>query len=459
MAQNNFYQTGPSNVPEFTVSEVSSVLKRTIETAFERVRIRGEISGLSRPASGHLYFKLKDADAVIDGVIWKGTAFRLPIKPEDGMEIVATGKISIYQGSSRYQIIIETVELAGQGALLKLLEDRKKKLAAEGLFDESRKVPIPFLPEVIGVITSPSGAVIRDILHRLRDRFPRRVIVWPVPVQGEGSAELIAAAINGFNNLPANGPIPRPDVLIVARGGGSIEDLWSFNEEIVVRAVANGAIPLISAVGHETDITLIDYVSDRRAPTPTAAAEMAVPVRAQLLLQIEDNATRLNSAITRNLLSLRQKLHAFASGLVDPSQQLAFLRQKLQDKWMHLQQGLQHFIFAQRLRLNRTESVLQPDLILGDLRNWQNKTNHLAQRLDQSILQKLQRLNQRLGENARVMQSLSYERVLDRGFSLIVTQDGYPVTQAAELKAGMDVTIRMADGSADTSVKRVNLKK
>src|SRR5471030_2211300 len=282
-----------SNVPEFSVSELSFALKRELEGAFPRVRVRGEISQPSFPRSGHAYFRLKDENAVLDGVCWKGTLPRLGIKIEEGMEVIATGKITTYAGSSRYQIIIERMELAGEGALLKLLEDRRKKLAAEGLFDLDKKRELPFLPEVIGVVTSPSGAVIRDILHRLADRFPRRVLVWPVAVQGEKAAAEVAAAFAGFNRLPEKGPVPRPDVLIVARGGGSLEDLWAFNEEIVVRAAAASVIPLISAVGHETDTTLIDFAADVRAPTPTAAAELAVPVRTELLAQTLDFERRL----------------------------------------------------------------------------------------------------------------------------------------------------------------------
>src|SRR4051812_41156682 len=282
----------PSNVPEFSVSELSVALKRQLEGAFPRVRVRGEISQPSFPRSGHCYFRIKDENAVIDAVCWKTTLPRLGIKVEEGMEVIATGKITTYAGSSRYQIIIDRLELAGEGALLKLLEDRRRKLQAEGLFDTTRKRPLPFLPEVVGVVTSPSGAVIRDILHRLSDRFPRRVLIWPVAVQGEKAAAEVAQAIAGFNRLAPEGPVPRPDVLIVARGGGSLEDLWAFNEEIVVRAAAASAIPLISAVGHETDTTLIDFASDRRAPTPTAAAEMAVPVRADLLTQTLDYGKR-----------------------------------------------------------------------------------------------------------------------------------------------------------------------
>src|SRR5881409_3559314 len=271
------------NIPEWTVSELSTALKKTVEDAYGFVRVRGEITGFRGPhSSGHCYFALKDEGAKIEAVIWKFAHARMRFKPQEGLEVIATGKLTTYPGSSKYQIVIEALEPAGIGALMALMEERKKKLAAEGLFDAARKQELPWLPEVIGVVTSPTGAVIRDILHRLEDRFPRRVLVWPVKVQGEGSAEQIAAAIRGFNALPEGGRIPRPDLLIVARGGGSLEDLWSFNEEIVVRAAAASGIPLISAVGHETDTTLIDFASDRRAPTPTAAAEMAVPVRAEL---------------------------------------------------------------------------------------------------------------------------------------------------------------------------------
>src|SRR5689334_19853450 len=282
-----------ANAPEFTVSELSSSLKRTVEDAYGRVRVRGEISGFRGPhSSGHCYFALKDEGAKIDAVVWKFAHAKMRFKPQEGLEVIATGKLTTFPGKSSYQIVIESLEPAGVGALMALLEERKKKLTAEGLFDAARKQELPWLPEVIGVVTSPTGAVIRDILHRLQDRFPRRVLVWPVKVQGEGSAEQVAAAIRGFNALPEGGRIPRPDLLIVARGGGSLEDLWSFNEEIVVRAAADSMIPLISAVGHETDITLIDFAADKRAPTPTAAAEMAVPVRSELMAEVESLARR-----------------------------------------------------------------------------------------------------------------------------------------------------------------------
>ena len=321
------------NAPEFTVSELSSALKRTVEDAYGHVRVRGEISGFRGPhSSGHCYFALKDESAKIEAVIWKFAHARMRFKPQEGLEVIATGKLTTYPGSSKYQIVIEALEPAGIGALMALMEERKKKLAAEGLFDEARKQLLPWLPEVIGVVTSPTGAVIRDILHRLEDRFPRRVLVWPVKVQGEGSAEQVAAAIRGFNALPEGGRIPRPDLLIVARGGGSLEDLWSFNEEIVVRAAAESMIPLISAVGHETDITLIDFAADKRAPTPTAAAEMAVPVRSELFVEVDGLARRTMVCWQRGQESRRNELRAAARALPRASELLAIPRQRLDQR-------------------------------------------------------------------------------------------------------------------------------
>src|SRR6187549_3188476 len=302
-----------ANAPEFTVTELSSALKRTVEDAYGHVRVRGEISGFrGAHSSGHCYFALKDEGAKIEAVIWKFAHARMRFKPQEGLEVIATGKLTTYPGSSKYQIVIEALEPAGIGALMALMEERKKKLAAEGLFDEARKQLLPWLPEVIGVVTSPTGAVIRDILHRLEDRFPRRVLVWPVKVQGDGSAEQVAAAIRGFNALSQGGRIPRPDLLIVARGGGSLEDLWSFNEEIVVRAAAESMIPLISAVGHETDVTLIDFAADRRAPTPTAAAEIAVPVRSELLARIAALGARQFACWQRGLEIRKRELRSLA---------------------------------------------------------------------------------------------------------------------------------------------------
>ncbi|MCA8906823.1 MAG: exodeoxyribonuclease VII large subunit, partial [Rhodospirillaceae bacterium] len=288
-----------SNLPEYTVSEISTALKRTVEDRYGHVRVRGEISQPKRHPSGHTYLRLKDDSAVLDAVIWRGVASRIALSPDEGLEVVCTGRLTTYAPRSQYQLVIEAMEVAGEGALLKLLEDRRKRLAAEGLFDEARKRPLPLLPGVIGVVTSPSGAVIRDILHRLADRFPRHVLLWPVAVQGEGAAAQIAEAVTGFDTLTPAAGVPRPDVVIVARGGGSLEDLMAFNEEVVVRAVAACTIPVISAVGHETDTTLIDHVADHRAPTPTAAAERAVPVRADLLASVADYEQRRRRAIAR----------------------------------------------------------------------------------------------------------------------------------------------------------------
>ncbi|MBO6827913.1 MAG: exodeoxyribonuclease VII large subunit, partial [Sneathiella sp.] len=309
----------PSNIHEFTVSELSNALKRTVEDTYGRVRVRAEISGLKQAASGHVYLALKDDKSVLDGVMWRGSAQKLNFRPEDGLEVVCTGKLTTYPGRSKYQMVIDSMEPAGVGALMALLEERKRKLAAEGLFSPERKKQLPYLPQTIGVVTSPTGAVIRDILHRLRDRFPTHVLLWPVLVQGETAAEQVATAIHGFNNLTGEDKgLPRPDLIIVARGGGSLEDLWAFNEEVVVRAAAESRIPLISAVGHETDTTLIDYASDRRAPTPTAAAEMAVPVRSELLAYVEDMDRRIRRGLTRSISEKRDRLQGLSRGLRDP---------------------------------------------------------------------------------------------------------------------------------------------
>src|SRR3982751_660297 len=329
------------NIPEWTVTELSAALKKTVEDAYGFVRVRGEITGYRGPhSSGHAYFALKDEGAKIDAVIWRTAFGRIRFKPEEGLEVIATGRLTTYPGRSSYQIIIESLEPAGVGALMALLEERKKKLAAEGLFDEARKQLLPYLPSVIGVVTSPTGAVIRDILHRLNDRFPRRVLVWPVRVQGEGAAEEVAAAIRGFNAPPEGGRLPRPDLLIVARGGGSIEDLWAFNEEIVVRAAAESMIPLISAVGHETDITLIDFVADKRAPTPTAAAEMAVPVRADLITRISALNNRQVACWQRGIENRRKELRSLARALPGLEDLFALPRQRLDGLAERLPQSL-----------------------------------------------------------------------------------------------------------------------
>ena len=320
------------NVREYTVGEIARQVKRTVEGAFERVRVRGEISGLTKAASGHLYLSLKDESAAIDTVAWRSTAARLGIRPEDGMEVVCEGRLSTYAPRSRYQLIVDSMAVAGVGALLALLEERRRKLAAEGLFDDSRKRSIPFLPDSVGVVTSPSGAALRDVLRRIDDRFPRPVYVWPARVQGEGAAAEIARAISGFNRLDADSAVPRPDVLIVARGGGGIEDLWAFNEEEVVRAAAASEIPLISGVGHETDTTLIDHAADWRAPTPTAAAEKAVPVRAELRVSLLDRARRLAAGLARGIADRRRAISGFARGLPRPRRLVGEAAQRLDDR-------------------------------------------------------------------------------------------------------------------------------
>src|SRR5262245_39556823 len=314
MADRN--QPQATNLVEYTVSELAFALRRTVEDAYGLVKLRGEISGFrGRHTSGHCYFTLKDENACIEAVIWRSTFNRLKFKPDEGLEVVAKGRITTYPDRSKYQIVIDDLEPAGIGALLAQLEDRKKRLAAEGLFDESRKKALPFLPRIIGVITSPTGAVIRDILHRLGDRFPSHVLVWPVRVQGETCALEVTAAILGFNRLDGTSPIPRPDLIIVARGGGSLEDLWGFNDEAMARAFAASAIPLIAAVGHETDWTIIDYVADHRAPTPTAAAERAVPVRAELLITLTQHGLRVATSFRRRIGSERQRFAGLARAL------------------------------------------------------------------------------------------------------------------------------------------------
>ena len=461
----------PSNVPEFSVSELSFALKREIETAFPRVRVRGEISQPSFPRSGHCYFRLKDENAVIDGVAWKGTIPRLGIKIEEGLEVIATGKLTTYAGSSRYQIIVERLELAGEGALLKLLEDRRKKLQAEGLFDPERKRPLPFLPEVVGVVTSPSGAVIRDILHRLADRFPRHVLVWPVAVQGEKAAAEVAAAIAGFNKLPVGGKVPRPDVLIVARGGGSLEDLWAFNEEIVVRAAAASDIPLISAVGHETDTTLIDFASDRRAPTPTAAAEMAVPVRADLVTETLDYAKRLAGGMTRLLREQAMELAGLARGLGDPRRLIEERQQRLDVSGERLSLATRqlverhaHALAAARLSSPQRVIEAKQQLLAGEAR----ALDGAMKRFKGDALQKYERAFDRLeqfgdrlkrhgadllvqgqrqvDQAAKLLESYSFHSVLTRGFALVRDQDGAPVLAAAGTRPGDALQIEFADG-------------
>ena len=443
--------TGPAkaNLPEFSVSELSGALKRPVEDAFPFVRVRGEISGLKFHSSGHVYFDLKDEKAVLNAVIWRGTAQKLKIRPEQGAEVVCTGRISTYAGSSRYQLIVEQVELAGLGALMALLEERKKKLAAEGLFAESRKSPLPFLPNVIGVITSPTGAVIRDIMHRLQERFPRCVILWPVAVQGERAAGEGAAAIRGFNALEPGGPVPRPDLLIVARGGGSMEDLMAFNEEIVVRATAESDIPLISAVGHETDNTLIDLAADRRAPTPTAAAEMAVPVRTELLQQTLDLERRNLRGFTRAMGERRTRLQGLARALPRVDQLFAMPRQRFDNAAERLGHALRRNIQEHRGSLLKVAPLLRAKTIATRIGTGTERLQMLEQRLSRAHRARLADLVRRLEDKARLLEGLSYRSVLDRGFAVVRAADGAIRRSAGTVAAGERLSLTFADGVAN----------
>jgi exodeoxyribonuclease VII large subunit len=487
------------NAPEFTVSELSAALKRTVEDNFGYVRVRGEISGFRGPhSSGHCYFALKDQSAKIEAVVWKTTYVRMRFKPQEGLEVVATGRLTTFPGQSKYQIVVEQMEPAGIGALMALMEERKRKLAAEGLFDDKRKRPLPALPNVIGVVTSPTGAVIRDILHRLAERFPRRVVLWPVRVQGEGSAEQIAAAIRGFNALPEHGTIPRPDLLIVARGGGSLEDLWSFNEEIVVRAAAESAIPLISAVGHETDITLIDFASDRRAPTPTAAAEMAVPVRAELVSEVTSLGGRMTACWHRGQEQRRNELRSAVRALPSAAELLAIPRQRLDFAGAALPRALRANAHAHHRRFANASAGLTLRTLTAQLDRARERVTHLGARAARSasveMRQRRERFSalqlrlaaslranalahrhrlagdrervQQLGERAgravhaitlaatvevdrlgQLLDALSYRAVLERGFTLVRGDGGRPLHSAADVRAGASLTIEFADGS------------
>jgi exodeoxyribonuclease VII large subunit len=443
------------NVPEFTVSELSQAVKRTVEGAFALVRVRGEISQFKRHTSGHLYLCLKDTDAVIDGVIWRSSVARLGIRPEDGMEVICTGRVTTYPGRSKYQLIIERMELAGEGALLKMIEERKKRLAAEGLFDEQRKKKLPFLPDVIGVVTSPTGAVIRDILHRLADRFPRHVLVWPVAVQGEGAAEQVAAAIRGFNALAPDGATPRPDLLIVARGGGSLEDLMAFNEEIVVRAAAASTIPLISAVGHETDTTLIDFAADRRAPTPTAAAEMAVPVRVELIADVLRDGQRLVAGLHRMVEERRIRVEGLGRGLGDPMRLVEENRQRLDDKEQRLGVGLKNWVTARRSQIDGLGARMTGAQLATrrTINQYGGRGEELLERAHGAAGRMLADRARHLTSAGQLLESFSYERVLERGFVLVHDSDGAAVTSAEAAREAGSVALRFRDGEVGARVE------
>jgi len=464
----------PGNAPEFTVSELSGAVKRVIEGEFGLVRVRGEVGRVSKPASGHLYFDLKDDRSVLAAICWKGQAARLQARPEEGMEVIATGRLTTFPGQSKYQMIVEDVALAGAGALMALLEKRRATLAGEGLFDAARKQAIPFLPGVIGVVTSPSGAVIRDILHRLRDRFSRHVLIWPVAVQGANCAPEVAAAIRGFNAIAPGGPIPRPDLIIVARGGGSLEDLWGFNEEIVVRAAAESRIPLISAVGHETDTTLIDFAADRRAPTPTAAAEMAVPVRLDLAAQSEDSGARLARGLAQALAQRRQRLRDLSRALPRPETLTGTAQQRF-DLWSgRLGGALAAATARKRARFDPVAALIRPQLLQQAL---QRRADRLAgqdqrlrgalarliadadrrgregqtwlaaaeARLDAAMGQTLRARTDRLEALDRTRASLGHAETLRRGFA-IVRGDGHVVTSRAGAEAATSLELEFADG-------------
>jgi exodeoxyribonuclease VII large subunit len=421
---------GDNSAPE-SVGELSNRLKRMVEGEFGRVRLRGEISGYKRAVSGHCYLSLKDDQAVIDGVMWKGQAALLPFAPQDGIEVIASGKLTTYPGRSKYQIVIDRLELAGEGALMALLEKLKAQLGAEGLFDVSRKKPLPFMPKVIGVVTSPTGAVIRDILHRLADRCPTQVIVWPVKVQGAGAPEEVAAAIRGFDALPADGPIPRPDLVIVARGGGSIEDLWAFNDEGVVRAIAACSIPLISAVGHETDTSLSDYAADLRAPTPTAAAEFAVPVLAELRLGLDAFSQRTERCARRYVERGRERTEAMARLMPKRDALLGPQRQKADDWGQRLDRALERRVTSARRELDQASGALRPAM----------------------LTQRIATARQRLEQTFKLVEALNPAHVLDRGYAWVEARTGGVLTSAAAAKKAGALTLHFRDGEVAARVE------
>ena len=419
------------NAAAESVSELSSRLKRMVEGEFGRVRLRGEISGWKRAASGHCYLSLKDEAAVIDGVMWKGQAALIPFAAQDGIEVIASGKLTTYPGRSKYQVVIDRMELAGEGALMALFEKLKAQLGAEGLFDAAAKKPLPFMPRTIGVVTSPTGAVIRDILHRLADRCPTRVIVWPVKVQGAGAAEEVAAAVRGFDAIVPGGAVPRPDLVIVARGGGSIEDLWAFNEEIVVRAVAACSIPIISAVGHETDTSLCDHAADLRAPTPTAAAELAVPVLADLRLGLDAYAQRAERCARRYVERGRERVEAQARLLPKRDALLGPQRQRADDAGQRLDLALERRVTVARGTLDRTAGALRPAL----------------------LTQRIAAARQRLDQTFKLVEALNPKHVLDRGYALVTDRSGGVLSSAAAARKAGALTVRFGDGDVAARVE------
>ena len=470
------------NSPEFSVTELSGAIKRVIEGEFSHVRIKGEVGRVSRPRSGHIYLDLKDDKSVINGVIWKGVAGRLQTQPEEGMEVVATGRVTTFGGQSKYQIVIEDIKPAGMGALMALLEKRKTMLSAEGLFEETRKRPLPYLPEVIGVVTSPSGAVIRDILHRLRDRFPRKVLIWPVAVQGAKCAPEVVRAIEGFNALKIGGAMPRPDLLIVARGGGSVEDLWGFNEESVARAAAASNIPLISAVGHETDTTLIDFVSDKRAPTPTAAAELAVPVRIELMAWLDQQSARMTTSLSGGLQRRSQRLRDLSRALPRLETLLDGPRQRLDTTGARLGPALMSGVQRRKVRLSEAAGGLRPAAMQRMIENERRRLDALSARMGPALercvsidqrRQAVSAMAQRVADagqqrvNAarnkieamdRLRLTLGYEATLSRGYA-VVRGDGDVVTTKKAAGKAQELEIQFADGRIVVGGKAVPARK
>ncbi|MGC8531012.1 MAG: exodeoxyribonuclease VII large subunit [Acidiphilium sp.] len=442
----------PHNIPEITVSELAGAVKRALESSFSRVRVRGEITEMKTYPSGHTYMALKDDGAKIRAIIWKGNASRLGLKPENGVEVIATGKITAYSERSEYQLIIERLDYAGEGAMLARIEALRLKLADEGLFEHARKRPLPFLPRVIGVVSSPQGAVIQDIRTTIARRFPSRIILWPVAVQGEGAAMQIAAAIAGFSGLPADGPIPRPDVVIVARGGGSLEDLMAFNDEAVVRAAASSQIPLISAVGHETDTTLIDFAADRRAPTPTAAAELAVPDRLGVSASLAQLGARLTGALAGQINARHLRLNRAAGQLPDLPSLMATARQRLDERSERFAMALPRYAQAKRHRLEQIVARL-PDprhLLTG-------KTHGLAlvvQRLAPPMRTALRERSIKLDALAARLNALSYQAVLMRGFALVTAPDGAPISEAATARSTPHMIVRFQDGTVSVQPEK-----
>jgi len=448
----------PDNLPELTVSELSQALRRTVEQAFDRVRVKAEIGRVVLARSGHMYITFKDEAAVLDGVCWRGTVAGLAMTPEEGMEVVVEGRLTTYAARSSYQIVVERMALAGEGALLRMIGERRKRLAAEGLFADEAKQPLPWLPTVIGVVTSPTGAVIRDILHRLADRFPRHVLVWPVNVQGERAAGEVTAAIAGFNRLAADGPVPRPDLLIVARGGGSLEDLLAFNDESVVRAAAASTIPLISAVGHETDTTLIDFAADRRAPTPTAAAEMAVPVRADLAVRLAEIEARLAGATTRRVGLAGRELTGLTRALPTPGRMVDGLTQRLDDldrrfagaSTAGLDRRDERLVNCGRLLQAAMRRALQSE---GErMQRASLDVQRLWRAAGGAVNRQLDVLSERLARSDRLAQSFDPRQVLSRGYTYVLDRTGSVVMSVVGAPVGTYLDLHFADGNAAVQV-------